>query len=189
MEENTEEPRAPNKMSVGDLFEILKRYDNYISLANQKASYLLASTLIVLTAAVTNKTGIIAHTEFAVFTVGKYIISISWLNEALYIVGIIFLFVLSVFCLFVLFPITSACPKESKYTSLIAYSSVDIMTVDDYIEKLGDNEYDFIDDLSRQTHHLAKITNHKFRHVKWASRGAIVVLFCVLGLFTLMVFK
>lgn len=157
-------PSRTRGVSESNVLSILHRYDANIAMANHKASFLIGVVSILFVAAMFKRSDLLAATEIA---------SASWLNNTLYLLlglGLIGVFLCS---LLVVLPITTSGHKHGEYTSFISYSSVARMDPETFGSKLASMDYDFWDDLVRQTHYVAKITTVKFRILVWASRLAL----------------
>jgi hypothetical protein len=166
-----------------DIWSILRRYDSYITLANQKASYLMAGSGVLLMASITERAKILAATEMG---------CVKWLNEALYLIATVGLFALFICGLLVILPITKSGngkDRTEKYTSLIAYQSVALMDRKSFLSKLSLAGYDLWNDLAVQTHLVARITLAKFRILGIAAWIALITVICMSVLFFFAVFK
>jgi len=162
------------------VLSVLQRYDAYVALANQKASFLMGASGLVLVAAVAKRSKLLTGTEIAYVT---------WLNDVLYLIAGLGLFGVLICSLAIILPITRTGAKHGEYTSFIAYSSVAKMDVETFRSKLSSTDYDFWNDLVRQTHQLAKITADKFEILKWASWLALISTVLIAILFLIVAFK
>ncbi|MGA2518529.1 MAG: Pycsar system effector family protein [Thermodesulfobacteriota bacterium] len=180
-------PESP-KMSIpqerrtpeSNLLAILNRYDKFIALANQKASFLIGSSGVLLGVAIIERTKILFATEMT---------CITWLNGVLYLIAVLGLFGVLICSLIVAFPITGSGAKVGEYTSLIAYSSVAEMKIETFESKLSSTDYDFWSDIVHQTHELAKITASKFKVLKWATGFALISVSSIVLLFIMATLK
>ena len=169
MNENKKMITTPKSLSESNIFSIINRYDTYISLANNKASFLLGASSVIIIALISGHKAILSTSEIA---------CISWFNNlVLLLIGLCLFTVL--FCsILVALPITKAGNKHGAYTSFIAYSSVSEMDSCTYESKLSSSDYDFWHDLVLQSHIMAKITASKFTCLSvaaWASFGAVTL--------------
>lgn len=171
-----QERRTPES----NVLAILHRYDKSIALANQKASFLIGSSGVILGIAIIERSKILIATEMTYVT---------WLNDVLYLIAGLGLFGVLICSLIVAFPITESGAKVGEYTSFIAYSSVAEMKIETFQSKLSSTDYDYWSDLVRQTHQLAKITARKFKVLKWASGFAIISVGSIILLFIMVSFK
>ena len=167
------------RLSESNILSIIKRYDAMITLANQKASFLIGSAGIVLIAAIVERQKILIATAIA---------SILWLNGLFYFIAVIGLFGVLGCSFLIILPITKS-PKYNNYTSCIAYSSVAKSDLEYFKSKLSSADYDFWTDLVIQTHQLAIITENKFKILKFASCLAFFSILSIAILFFMMVIK
>ncbi len=157
-----------------DIFEVLKRYDAYISQANSKASFLISIIGISTALLITNHQFILSMTECAKF---------PWLNDIILGSIGITLSISLILSLLVVFPVTWGGEKHGEYISYIAYSSVAKMTYDVFQAHHTSENYDFWTDLFRQTHVVARILNRKFTQLKFAAVSSIVAVVLSVVLF------
>lgn len=169
------EPRT-DRIPESCVHFILHRYDQLISLANQKASFLIGIAGVILVTTIAQQTQILKTTE-CVFAV--------WLNDIFYMMAGLGLIAVLALSLLVVLPITKSGEIHGRYTSFIAYSSVAKIDVESYCSKLAANDYDYWYDLVRQTHQVAKILNLKFQILGWASYSALVSAVSIMALFIL----
>lgn len=177
---NEKEEIQQRKTSITEIFEVIKRYDYYIGQANSKASFLISIIGVILFALIMNSAYLITSTEWC-----KY----PWVNDTILLLSGAGLFVALLLSLAVLFPIISSGNEPGSYTSFIAYSSVAKMKYDVFRGHHGSNDYDFWEDLVRQTHTLAIITDRKFILIKSAVITAIFSVIMFLLLFLMMIIK
>jgi hypothetical protein len=171
-----QERRTPES----NVLAILHRYDKFVALANQKASFLIGSSGVVLGIAIIERSKILIATEM---------ICVTWLNDVLYLIAGLGLFGVLICSLIVAFPITGPGAKVGEYISFIAYSSVAEMKIETFQSKLSSTDYDFWNDLVRQTHQLAKITASKFKILKLATWFAIISVSSIALLFIIVTLK
>lgn len=167
------------RLSESNIFEIIKRYDTLINLANQKASFLIGSAGIVLIAAIVEKNNILISSQIG---------SVLWLNDLLYFTAVISLLGVLACSFLVVLPLTKS-PANNSYISCIAYSSVAKLNIEYFKSKLSSPDYDFWSDLVIQTHQLAIITANKFKILKIASMLAFALILSIAILFIMMVIK
>lgn len=148
-----------------NILAVLKRYDTYIGQVNQKASFLMAATGLLLVTAIAQRRDVLGSTEVGLA---------GWINDAFYLLAGLGLFTTLGLSLAVLLPITRWGTKHGEDTSFIAYSSVAKMQLAVLRSRLASADYDFWDDLVRETHALARITATKFLIVGWASWAAVI---------------
>jgi len=172
-------PCTTTRTSESNIFFLIRRYDTYVAMANQKSSFLIAIASVVLVAAIVKRSEILTATE---------ITSITYLNDILYLTTGLGLLGMLISCLLVILPITKSGDKYSKYTSLISYLSVATMDVETFRSELTSRDYDFWNDLVCQAHQLAKITTVKFRILNWASWFALISVVSIAILFLVTVF-
>ena len=165
--------KEQKKTETKNIFEVLKRYDYYISQANSKASFLIGITGVILVALISQRTNILNITECP---------NLLWLNNILFFLIGLGLLVSLFLSLLVVFPITTGGEKCGEYTSFIAYSNVAKMSFDAFNAHHSSETYDFWTDLIKQTHIVAQILNTKFLQLKIAVWSLLisVVLFTFL---------
>jgi hypothetical protein len=173
-------PPITRRTPESSVFFILGRYDSYVTLANQKASFLIAAATIVFVAAIVKRSDILAATEIA---------SVAWFNDLLYLIAGLGLFGVLGLSLLIVVPITKSGDKQhGEYKSFIAYSSVAKIDVETFRSRLSSTDYDFWNDLVRQTHQMAKLLAVKFQILGWASWLAFVSTVSIAILFLLAAF-
>lgn len=169
------EPILQKSTEVEYLFKIINRYDFYIGQASLKASFLITIVGVIL--------GTLYH-------YGGYLvhaIQSDGINNLILIVIGFGLVVALILALIVVFPITLPGNELGSYTSFIAFSSVARMKYEIFQAHHLSNDYDLKEDLLRQVHILAKITNDKFTLIKWAvwslvpSIILLVLMLCIWG--------
>lgn len=171
--QTTKITREHKRTDTKDIFEVLKRYDVYISQANSKASFLISIVGIGVVLLIANHQLMLSMTECAKF---------PWLNDAILgLIGIT-LTISLILSLLVVFPVTWGGEKHGEYISYIAYSSVAKMTYDVFQAHHTSENYDFWTDLIRQAHVVARILNRKFIQLKFAAVSSIagVILYVIL---------
>jgi len=166
--------REYKRTETKDIFEVLKRYDTYISQANSKASFLISIIGIGVVLLIANHQLILNMTECTRF---------PWLNVIILgLIGVALLLSL-LLSLLVVFPLTWGGEKHGEYISYIAYSSVAKMTYDVFQGHHSSETYDLWTDLIRQTYIVARILNIKFLQLKFAVGSSIVAVFLFAVLF------
>jgi hypothetical protein len=159
-----------------NVLAVLARYDKLIELANWKASFLLSVIGLILIAGITQKASILYFSE---------IDKIKWLNDTFYTVSMLALFAVFLLSLYVVLPFTHPGGEHGEYTSFIAYSSVAKMKPEVFRSKLASTDYNFWDDLVRQTYAVGKIVDFKFKllgFASWFTIAAVIfsaTLFCL----------
>lgn len=166
------------RLSELTIMSILQRYDTYISLANQKASFFIGAASILIVALISGHKEILAASEIA---------QVTWLNDVIYILTGLCLFAILSFSILVALPITKAGNKFGAYTSFIAFSSVSKMESDIYISKLSSSDYDLWHDLAQQSYIVAGIVANKFKFLNIASWTALaaVLMSLILSVFVI----
>lgn len=177
---NEKEEIQQRKTSITEIFEVIKRYDYYIGQANSKASFLISIIGVILFLLIMNSAYLITSTEWC-----KY----PWINDTILLLSGMGLFVALLLSLAVLFPLISSGNETGSYTSFIAYSSIAKMKYDVFRGHHASNDYDFWEDLVRQTHTLAIITDRKFMLIKSAVISAIFSVIMFSLLFLMMIIK
>ena len=168
------------RLSETNVLNIFQIYDKLITLANQKASFLMGGSGIVLGAAIVERSKILVSTEVA---------CAPWLNVVIYLIAGLALFGVFLCCLVVIFPITDSDAKVGQYPSFIAYSHVAEMEIETFRSKLSSADYDFWDDLVHQTYQLAKIAARKFKVLKLSIWLSIISVGSVFTLFIMALLK
>ena len=161
---------------ISFLFELIKRYDNYIGATNTKCTIYL--------------------TYFAT-TIGWIILSYARTLPAAYnecVSAILILLSCAVLLssgffirktLLIIFPVTTSSATTDAGRSMIFYGDVSNRLSSSYAEELRQLKYDdALKDLSEQAHVLAKTTNAKFSQIKELANRA--TLFHMYPLFLLL---
>ncbi|TMP23746.1 hypothetical protein CWB99_23075 [Pseudoalteromonas rubra] len=159
MEKNLENKKNKSEPDKSDLWDILKRYDSYISTINFKSGLLTTFNMGVFA-------GVLLKSGELLNVTGAYIYLIP-LN----------LIIIATLCLLgVFFVIQSITPRLSKENSLSVKSVIYFGAVSEnsssqeYANAFNDiNEKELTDDLSEQVYEVAKITKSKFELIGKAS--------------------
>ncbi|WP_026461374.1 Pycsar system effector family protein [Adhaeribacter aquaticus] len=171
-----------NKEKISHLKFIIGRYDAYANAVNTKGSFLLA---------------------FNSFAAGGYIIKyldlvdklrdqcilLAWFQviSALFIISSILSIWLSIKAVY---PSLDSGNLRGAYQSLIYFGSVSELDQSTFLTEIAkQDEAGTIDDLSRQSHQVARIVNKKFAYISWASRVIYAELILLMVLFLLFMFN
>ncbi len=155
------------KEKIKFLWDILKRYDSYIGVANTKASLILSFCIAILSGLLLKSNEIISQVEIENL---KKVIPVLLIIIALMLIKTIYHALKTVF------------PNTTSYTaglSVIFFGDVaNIETcASGYHKKVNQlTEEDAIQDLSFQIYELALITSNKFSELKKSIQSAILLI-------------
>ena len=166
------------ELKIQFLFKTLDRIDQSISLANLKASFLIAMLGVFLAIFFGNHKGITSILGSG---------CLSRVDDILFFTINVTALVTILFPLKVIFARLESGETPGQYISIFFWGSVKKLSYETYRQKFDESGYaNIVDDVLRQIKVLSDITHNKYESI---NRGVIFLIIMLLQVFSLLILK